>query len=180
MVDEAHCISEWDHNFAPIPEAAGSSPRAGHTPGAAADRYRHPAVMADMQAKFGIDGDDLVVTGFYRPNLDLAVIPLAGNARDGWLRESDRDPGRPTIVYVTPQHSAEQCAAQLQASGIRRVPTMRGWIRPAQPDQHDFMAGRLRLHRRHHRLWHGASTRPTFAGSFTTICPNPSRTTARR
>jgi ATP-dependent DNA helicase RecQ len=46
-----------------------------------------PAVMADMQAKFAIDRDDLVVTGFYRPNLDLAVLPLAGSARDTWLRE---------------------------------------------------------------------------------------------
>ena len=104
-----------------------------------------PAVMADMQAKFAIDRDDLVVTGFYRPNLDLAVLPLAGSARDTWLREElHRDPAAPTIVYVTLQHSAEQCAAQLQASGIRACAYHAG-LDPALRSQiqHDFMAGRL-------------------------------------
>ncbi|MDX7717873.1 RecQ family ATP-dependent DNA helicase [Aeromonas caviae] len=146
VVDEAHCISEWGHNFRPdylklpdhrrdlaIPQVLLLTATAT------------PAVMADMQAKFGIEKEDLVVTGFYRPNLDLAVIPLAGTARDGWLRdELRRDPAAPTIVYVTLQHSAEQCAAQLQASGIRACAYHAG-LDPALRSQiqHDFMAGRL-------------------------------------
>ncbi|MFM5730836.1 RecQ family ATP-dependent DNA helicase [Aeromonas caviae] len=146
VVDEAHCISEWGHNFRPdylklpdhrrdlaIPQVLLLTATAT------------PAVMADMQAKFAIDRDDLVVTGFYRPNLDLAVLPLAGSARDTWLREElHRDPAAPTIVYVTLQHSAEQCAAQLQASGIRACAYHAG-LDPALRSQiqHDFMAGRL-------------------------------------
>ncbi|MGE4391508.1 MAG: ATP-dependent DNA helicase RecQ [Aeromonas sp.] len=146
VVDEAHCISEWGHNFRPdylklpdhrrdlaIPQVLLLTATAT------------PAVMADMQAKFGIEKEDLVVTGFYRPNLDLAVIPLAGTARDGWLREElHRDPAAPTIVYVTLQHSAEQCAAQLQASGIRACAYHAG-LDPALRSQiqHDFMAGKL-------------------------------------
>ncbi|WP_394293662.1 RecQ family ATP-dependent DNA helicase [Aeromonas rivipollensis] len=146
VVDEAHCISEWGHNFRPdylklpdhrrdlaIPQVLLLTATAT------------PAVMADMQAKFAIEAEDLVVTGFYRPNLDLAVIPLAGSARDGWLRdELRRDPAAPTIVYVTLQHSAQQCADQLQAIGIRACAYHAG-LDPALRSQiqHDFMAGRL-------------------------------------
>ncbi|MNO37370.1 ATP-dependent DNA helicase RecQ [compost metagenome] len=146
VVDEAHCISEWGHNFRPdylklpdhrrdlaIPQVLLLTATAT------------PAVMADMQAKFAIEAEDLVVTGFYRPNLDLAVIPLAGNARDGWLRdELRRDPAAPTIVYVTLQQSAQQCADQLQAIGIRACAYHAG-LDPALRSQiqHDFMAGRL-------------------------------------
>ncbi|MGU5663307.1 RecQ family ATP-dependent DNA helicase [Aeromonas sanarellii] len=146
VVDEAHCISEWGHNFRPDYLKLPDHRRELAIPQVLLlTATATPAVMADMQAKFGIDGDDLVVTGFYRPNLDLAVIPLAGNARDAWLREElHRDPAAPTIVYVTLQHSAEQCAAQLQASGIRACAYHAG-LDPALRSQiqHDFMAGRL-------------------------------------
>lgn len=146
VVDEAHCISEWGHNFRPDYLKLPDHRRELAIPQVLLlTATATPAVMADMQAKFAIDQGDLVVTGFYRPNLDLAVIPLAGTARDGWLREElHRDPAAPTIVYVTLQHSAEQCAAQLQASGIRACAYHAG-LDPALRSQiqHDFMAGKL-------------------------------------
>ncbi|MFQ2502723.1 ATP-dependent DNA helicase RecQ [Aeromonas caviae] len=146
VVDEAHCISEWGHNFRPDYLKLPDHRRELAIPQVLLlTATATPAVMADMQAKFAIDRDDLVVTGFYRPNLDLAVLPLAGSARDTWLREElHRDPAAPTIVYVTLQHSAEQCAAQLQASGIRACAYHAG-LDPALRSQiqHDFMAGRL-------------------------------------
>lgn len=146
VVDEAHCISEWGHNFRPDYLKLPDHRRELAIPQVLLlTATATPAVMADMQAKFAIDRDDLVVTGFYRPNLELAVLPLAGSARDTWLREElHRDPVAPTIVYVTLQHSAEQCAAQLQASGIRACAYHAG-LDPALRSQiqHDFMAGRL-------------------------------------
>ena len=146
VVDEAHCISEWGHNFRPDYLKLPDHRRELAIPQVLLlTATATPAVMADMQAKFAIDRDDLVVTGFYRPNLDLAVLPLAGSARDTWLREElHRNPAAPTIVYVTLQHSAEQCAAQLQASGIRACAYHAG-LDPALRSQiqHDFMAGRL-------------------------------------
>ncbi|UNP90003.1 RecQ family ATP-dependent DNA helicase [Aeromonas encheleia] len=146
VVDEAHCISEWGHNFRPDYLKLPDHRRELNIPQVLLlTATATPAVMADMQAKFAIEEEDLVVTGFYRANLDLAVIPLAGPARDGWLRdELQRDPKSPTIVYVTLQHSAQQCADQLQAIGIRASAYHAG-LDPALRSQiqHDFMAGRL-------------------------------------
>lgn len=146
VVDEAHCISEWGHNFRPdylklpdyrrelaIPQVLLLTATAT------------PAVMADMQAKFDIEDDGLIVTGFYRANLDLAVVPLPAEARDGWLHgELARDPAAPTIIYVTLQHTAEACAAQLQQRGIRARAYHAGLDATLRSQiQHDFMTGKL-------------------------------------
>ncbi|WP_336289935.1 ATP-dependent DNA helicase RecQ [Aeromonas dhakensis] len=146
VVDEAHCISEWGHNFRPdylklpdyrrelaIPQVLLLTATAT------------PAVMADMQAKFDIEDDGLIVTGFYRANLDLAVVPLPTEARDGWLHgELARDPAAPTIIYVTLQHTAETCAAQLQQRGIRARAYHAGLDATLRSQiQHDFMTGKL-------------------------------------
>ncbi|AHV35350.1 MULTISPECIES: RecQ family ATP-dependent DNA helicase [Aeromonas] len=146
VVDEAHCISEWGHNFRPdylklpdyrrelaIPQVLLLTATAT------------PAVMADMQAKFDIEDDGLIVTGFYRANLDLAVIPLPAEARDSWLHgELARDPAAPTIIYVTLQHTAEACAAQLQQRGIRARAYHAGLDATLRSQiQHDFMTGKL-------------------------------------
>ncbi|WP_324043527.1 RecQ family ATP-dependent DNA helicase [Aeromonas dhakensis] len=146
VVDEAHCISEWGHNFRPdylklpdyrrelaIPQVLLLTATAT------------PAVMADMQAKFDIEDDGLIVTGFYRANLDLAVIPLPAEARDSWLHgELARNPAAPTIIYVTLQHTAEACAAQLQQRGIRARAYHAGLDATLRSQiQHDFMTGKL-------------------------------------
>lgn len=146
VVDEAHCISEWGHNFRPDYLKLPAHRRELNIPQVLLlTATATPAVMADMQAKFGIDKEDLVVTGFYRANLDLGVIPLAGSARDNWLSEElRRDPAAPTIVYVTLQHTAQQCAELLQRAGIRACAYHAG-LDPALRSQiqHDFMAGKL-------------------------------------
>lgn len=146
VVDEAHCISEWGHNFRPDYLKLPDHRRELAIPQVLLlTATATPTVMADMQAKFGIDKEDLVVTGFYRANLDLAIVPLAGSARDTWLQEEmQRAPAAPTIVYVTLQHTAQQCAERLQRAGIRACAYHAG-LDPALRSQiqHDFMAGRL-------------------------------------
>ncbi|WP_113720440.1 RecQ family ATP-dependent DNA helicase [Aeromonas salmonicida] len=146
VVDEAHCISEWGHNFRPDYLKLPAYRRELKIPQVLLlTATATPAVMADMQAKFDIEDEGLVVTGFYRANLDLAVVPQPAEARDNWLQaEVRREPTAPTIVYVTLQHTAQQCADLLQRAGIRARAYHAGLDSALRSQiQHDFMAGKV-------------------------------------
>lgn len=146
VVDEAHCISEWGHNFRPDYLKLPAYRRELKIPQVLLlTATATPAVMADMQTKFDIEDEGLVVTGFYRANLDLAVVPLPAEARDDWLQaEVRREPTAPTIVYVTLQHTAQQCADLLQRAGIRARAYHAGLDSALRSQiQHDFMAGKV-------------------------------------
>src|SRR5512133_3722326 len=104
-VDEAHCISEWGHNFRPdYLKLAARARELGAERVLALTATATPAVVKDICAGFGIPAECAVVTGFYRPNLSLATTPIGGDARLRLLanRLQTRAPG-PTIVYVTLQ-----------------------------------------------------------------------------
>ncbi len=119
-VDEAHCISEWGHNFRP--DYLKLATRAGEL-GAervlALTATATPAVVGDICAGFGIAEADAVVTGFYRPNLSLLTTPAPSRERDQLLidRLRERPPGS-TIVYVTLQRTAMRVASLLAAAGL--------------------------------------------------------------
>jgi ATP-dependent DNA helicase RecQ len=119
-VDEAHCISEWGHNFRPdYLKLAARARELGAERVLALTATATPAVVADIRAGFGIEQADAVVTGFYRPNLTLLTTPVRAADRDQAL--IDRLRGRPpgtTIVYVTLQRTAERVAALLAAAGL--------------------------------------------------------------
>ena len=118
-VDEAHCISEWGHNFRPdYLKIAGVASEFGISPVLALTATATPAVARDIAAAFAIDSVDVINTGFYRSNLKLAVTPCAASARTELLlsRFASRPPG-PAIVYVTQQQSAEQMAELLRKHG---------------------------------------------------------------
>jgi len=111
-VDEAHCISEWGHNFRPdylkLAERAREL-RAERV--LALTATATPAVVEDIRAGFGIEEADAVVTGFYRPNLRLLLTPVTAGERDGLLLERLRErPAGSTIVYVTLQRTALRVA----------------------------------------------------------------------
>ena len=77
-VDEAHCISEWGHNFRPdYLKLARRARELGAERVLALTATATPAVVADIRAGFGIAEADAVVTGFYRPNLTLLTTPVA-------------------------------------------------------------------------------------------------------
>ena len=77
-VDEAHCISEWGHNFRPdYLKLAARARELGAERVLALTATATPAVVADIRAGFGIEERDSVVTGFYRPNLTLLTTQEA-------------------------------------------------------------------------------------------------------
>ena len=82
VVDEAHCISEWGHNFRPDYLKLPDYQRQFNIPQALLlTATATPNVIADMQAKFAIAEADVITTGFYRANLNLWVEPVSGTAK---------------------------------------------------------------------------------------------------
>ena len=120
VVDEAHCISEWGHNFRPDYLKLPDYQRQFNIPQTLLlTATATPPVIADMQAKFAIAAQDVVTTGFYRPNLNLLVEPVSGFGKQRRLVEWLADKaGQPTIVYVTQQKTAEQVAEHLAQRGF--------------------------------------------------------------
>src|SRR5207253_3504788 len=118
-IDEAHCISEWGHNFRPdylkLAETAKElkAQRILALPATAT-----PLVVENICARFGIPQDCAVVTGFYRPNLHIWTTPVPATQRDRLLldRLSSREPGA-AIVYVTLQRTAERVASLIERAG---------------------------------------------------------------
>ncbi|WP_231422673.1 RecQ family ATP-dependent DNA helicase [Pseudomonas sp. Leaf59] len=121
VVDEAHCISEWGHNFRPDYLKLPDYQRQFNIPQALLlTATATPKVIADMQAKFAIAPGDVITTGFYRPNLNLLVEPVSGaNKRRRLVQWMSERPNQPSIVYVTLQKTAEQIAEHLNRNGIQ-------------------------------------------------------------
>jgi ATP-dependent DNA helicase RecQ len=123
-VDEAHCISEWGHNFRPdYLKLATRARELGAARVLALTATATPAVVGDICAGFGIAAADAVVTGFYRPNLTMLTTPARASERDQLLidRLRERPPGS-TIVYVTLQKTSLRVASLLAAAGLPARP----------------------------------------------------------
>lgn len=119
-IDEAHCISEWGHNFRPdYLKIARLAKELRVERVLALTATATPAVADDVRAAFEIAKEDEVHTGFYRPNLKLSVVPCTARERDAALLERiQRRPPGPAIVYVTLQKTAEAVAEFLARHGL--------------------------------------------------------------
>jgi len=123
VVDEAHCISEWGHNFRPDYLKLPFYQREfniAQTLLLTATATNN--VVKDMGDKFAIAPQHITLTGFYRANLFLGVVGVKGQDKlqvlNEWLKPKH---GQSGIVYVTLQKTAEEVAQQLQSLGINAV-----------------------------------------------------------
>lgn len=117
-VDEAHCISEWGHNFRPdymkIAEFAQKA-RIPRILGLTATAT--PQVAEDICRQFKISDQNAICTGFFRPELYLNVNRQPNRLKQLIKRRKSLKPGA-AIVYVTLQHTAEEVATALNEAGI--------------------------------------------------------------
>ena len=121
-VDEAHCISEWGHNFRPeYLRLAHVAKDLGISPVLALTATATPAVAADIRRAFGIAESDHVQSSFLRPNLAYRVTPCADKDRLGLLTSRLKERQGSAIVYVTLQKTAEEVANHLRKSGIEAL-----------------------------------------------------------
>lgn len=119
-VDEAHCISEWGHNFRPDYLKLAQFARDLRIPRVLAlTATATPRVAAQIRERFGISESDHIQTSYTRPNLAFRIHPCSVEDREETLveRMQANDPG-PSVVYVTLQQTAERVAGALSQSGI--------------------------------------------------------------
>ena len=120
-IDEAHCVSEWGHDFRPdyrqlrsLLDAHPDVPRLALT--ATADRR----TQKDIIEQLAIPADGLIVAGFDRPNIRYHVRPRDGIGAQ--LKSLLADQPGPGIVYVQSRDKAERIAEQIAASGRAAAP----------------------------------------------------------
>lgn len=119
-IDEAHCISEWGHNFRPeYLRLARVAEELRLQPVLTLTATATPDVARDICKAFGIAPQRHVQTSFRRKNLHLRVTPCAADERLEVLsRRLGNAKVRPAVVYVTFQKTAEEVAAHLSKAGL--------------------------------------------------------------
>lgn len=120
VIDEAHCISEWGHNFRPeylrLPDYKKEFAIEQTLLLTATATEK---VAEDMRDKFEIKKENIITTGFYRKNLNLIISPIAKNEKKKkLLADLSGSPEEPTIIYVTLQKTAEDIARFLVSHQI--------------------------------------------------------------
>jgi len=119
-IDEAHCISQWGHNFRPdYLKLAELTKELKVQRVLALTATATPDVLADIRSAFSIQPEDAIQTPFFRNNLQLRSCVLHSDQQYDALRQriESRDRG-PTLVYVTVQKTAEAIAERLAADGF--------------------------------------------------------------
>jgi len=143
VVDEAHCISEWGHNFRPDYLKLPSYKAELNIPQVLLlTATANTKVKQDMARKFAIQPEHIVQTGFYRNNLDLSVLPVSEQDKNQLLRDVITQQQGCGIVYVTLQHTAEEVASYLKQQGINAEAYHAGFVdEKRQAIQQRFMDG---------------------------------------
>lgn len=127
-VDEAHCVSEWGHDFRPdylrLPEVAE---RLGRPTVMACTATATKPVAAEIASRFGMREPLQVRAGFDRPNVSFDVVALEGKGskarRQALLEAGLADPAnRPAIVYCGTRRDTEEVAAALREADLPAVP----------------------------------------------------------
>lgn len=123
-IDEAHCISEWGHDFRPeyrnlrnIIERLG-----GNIPIIALTATATPKVQEDILKNLGITDAKVFKASFNRPNLYYEVRPKTKNIDADIIRFVKQNPEKSGIIYCLSRKKVEELAQTLQVNGINAIP----------------------------------------------------------
>ena len=136
-IDEAHCISEWGHDFRPeyrrlrsIIEAIGKVPIIALTATAT------PKVQLDIQKNLGMMDSDIYKASFNRPNLYYEVRPKVDVAKE-IIRFVRANTGKSGIIYCLSRKKVEEIASILAVNGVRALPYHAGLEAAVRADTQD-------------------------------------------
>ncbi len=123
-IDEAHCISEWGHDFRPEYRNLRSIiQRIGdNIPIIALTATATPKVQEDILKNLGIPDANTFKASFNRPNLYYEVRPKTKNVNADIIRFIKQNRGKSGIIYCLSRKKVEELAQTLQVNGINAVP----------------------------------------------------------
>ena len=141
-IDEAHCISEWGHDFRPeyrrlrpIIEAIGQK-----VPVIALTATATPKVQQDIQKNLAMADATLFKASFNRPNLYYEVRPKTKNVVKDIIKFIKGNSGKSGIVYCLSRKKVEELAETLVVNGIKALPYHAGLDAPTRrKNQDDFL-----------------------------------------
>lgn len=145
VVDEAHCISQWGHDFRPAyREISWLRKEAPHIPIIAVTATATPAVRNDIAEQLELHNPKVVVQSFSRPNLAYVAIQDS-NKLQRLIRGLHRFPGS-ALVYVRNRKRTEQIAAFLNGYNIKAVAYHAGLDSSVRDQrQREWISGKSRV-----------------------------------
>ena len=145
VVDEAHCVSQWGHDFRPDYFRLADAARwLGADAIIALTATATPSVAADIVTRLGLRRPVRVSTGFDRPNLSWIVVPSTTRTKERQLVAALTEPGAtPAIVYAGTRRDVDDLAGKLVAVLDRPVAAYHAGLRRAEraEAQRRFMEG---------------------------------------
>ncbi len=152
VVDEAHCVAEWGHDFRPDYLRLGDAIESLGRPAVmAATATATPRVAEEIAARLGLSDWVSIRSGFDRPNVTFDVVSLEGKGavarKRAALMHVLGDPGaRPAIVYCGTRKDTDEVAGMLAGEGIAAVAYHAGMSPQARRDsQQAFMEDRAEV-----------------------------------
>jgi ATP-dependent DNA helicase RecQ len=120
VIDEAHCISEWGHDFRPDYLQLGAfAERLGRPTILALTATASPPVRREIIERLGMESPAQVIRGFDRPNLHFAVRRFSeAQGKEEALIRAVAEAPKPGIVYIATRRASEELAEALAAAGV--------------------------------------------------------------
>ncbi len=147
-IDEAHCISEWGHDFRPsymkLKQAIEST---GNPPALALTATATPEVKEDIIRQLGLVNPEIVITGFARPNLQFGAIQASDSHKSRYALDAISGlPEASGIIYTSTRARADEVSQFLLENNLEAVayhagmdPEDRKWV------QENFMSGKAKI-----------------------------------
>ena len=136
-IDEAHCISEWGHDFRPeYRRIRNMVQMIGRAPIMALTATATPKVQSDIQKNLGIMDATVFKSSFNRPNLYYEVRDKVEPEKD-IIRYIKQNPGKSGIIYCLSRKKVEEIANLLNINGIRALPYHAGLDAKTRADNQD-------------------------------------------